>query len=82
MCKGKLFDVAIKIVNTSKKHREEFMSEAASISKTCHINVVTLLGFCLEGHNGSLDKLIHRKGPETITPFKLRQCIANHNGYS
>ncbi|KAL2321178.1 hypothetical protein Fmac_030147 [Flemingia macrophylla] len=80
--KGKLSDdslVAIKILNASKKNGEEFMNEVASISKTSHINVVTLRGFSLEGSkraliyefmaNGSLDKLIYRKGLETVTPL-------------
>ncbi|KAH1086120.1 hypothetical protein AAZX31_07G090800 [Glycine max] len=80
--KGKLPNgapVAVKILNASKKDGEEFMNEVASISRTSHINVVTLLGFSLEGRkrvliyefmpNGSLDKLIYRKGPETIAPL-------------
>jgi len=80
--KGKLPNgapVAVKILNASKKDGEEFMNEVASMSRTSHINVVTLLGFSLEGRkrvliyefmpNGSLDKLIYRKGPETIAPL-------------
>ncbi|WVZ72455.1 hypothetical protein U9M48_020913 [Paspalum notatum var. saurae] len=45
---------------------EEFMNEVATISRTSHVNIVTLLGFCLQGSkralvyeympNGSLDK--------------------------
>ncbi|TKY44733.1 Receptor protein kinase [Spatholobus suberectus] len=71
--------VAVKILNASKKNGEEFINEVASISRTSHINVVNLLGFCLEGHkraliyefmpNGSLDKFIYRKELETITPL-------------
>ncbi|MCI41987.1 receptor-like kinase, partial [Trifolium medium] len=44
------------------------MNEVASICGTSHVNIVTLLGFCLEGskralvyefmHNGSLEKFI------------------------
>ncbi|KAK6132030.1 hypothetical protein DH2020_034223 [Rehmannia glutinosa] len=69
--KGKLHDghlVAVKILNESNKNGEEFMNEVASISRTSHINVVTLLGFCLEGSkraliydfmpNGSLEKYV------------------------
>jgi len=47
------------------------MNEVSSISRTSHINVVSLLGFCLEGpkraliyefmSNGSLDKFIYKK---------------------
>ena len=77
--KGKLFNgcqVAIKILNSSKGNGEEFINEVSSISRTSHVNVVTLLGFCFEGtkkaliyefmSNGSLDKFIYNKGPETI----------------
>ncbi|XP_027357376.1 LEAF RUST 10 DISEASE-RESISTANCE LOCUS RECEPTOR-LIKE PROTEIN KINASE-like 2.5 [Abrus precatorius] len=80
--KGKLPNgspVAVKMLNASKKNGEEFINEVASISRTSHVNVVTLLGFCLEGQkraliyefmpNGSLDKFIYRKGPEIITPL-------------
>jgi serine/threonine protein kinase len=74
--KGKLPDgrmVAVKILNTSKGNGEEFMNEVASISRTSHVNIVTLLGFCYEGTKraliyefmacGSLDKFIYHKGP-------------------
>ncbi|KAL9433212.1 hypothetical protein AB3S75_028103 [Citrus x aurantiifolia] len=70
--KGKLPDgrlVAVKLLNTSKENVQEFVNEVASISRTSHVNVVTLLGFCLEGSkralvydympNGSLEKFIH-----------------------
>ncbi|PIN14987.1 Serine/threonine protein kinase [Handroanthus impetiginosus] len=69
--KGKLSDgrvVAVKILNESKENGEDFINEVASISRTSHINIVTLLGFCYEGSkralvydfmpNGSLDKFI------------------------
>lgn len=77
--KGKLFDgchVAVKILNASKRNGDDFINEVASITRTSHVNVVTLLGFCFEGRkkalvyefmsNGSLDKLIYNKGPEII----------------
>ncbi|XVE75220.1 hypothetical protein DITRI_Ditri12bG0078200 [Diplodiscus trichospermus] len=69
--KGKLLDgryVAVKILNKSKSNGEEFMNEVASISRTSHVNIVTLLGFCFESSgraliyefvpNGSLEKFI------------------------
>ncbi|KAL0463553.1 UNVERIFIED_CONTAM: LEAF RUST 10 DISEASE-RESISTANCE LOCUS RECEPTOR-LIKE PROTEIN KINASE-like 2.1 [Sesamum latifolium] len=69
--KGKLPDgrpVAVKILNESKENREDFMNEVASISRTSHVNIVSLLGFCFEGSkralvyefkpNGSLEKFI------------------------
>jgi len=79
--KGKLSDdspVAVKILKASKGN-EDFMNEVSSITKTSHVNVVSLLGFCFEGRkkaliyelmsNGSLDKLIYNKRPETIPPL-------------
>ncbi|KAH6815003.1 hypothetical protein C2S51_019823, partial [Perilla frutescens var. frutescens] len=60
--------VAVKILNESNGNGEEFMNEVASISRTSHINIVALLGFCFEGSkraliydfmpNGSLEKFI------------------------
>ncbi|KAF8107373.1 hypothetical protein N665_0122s0018 [Sinapis alba] len=70
--KGKLpdgnQDVAVKILKESKGNGEEFINEVASMSRTSHVNIVSLLGFCYEGNkraiiyefmpNGSLDKFI------------------------
>ncbi|GLT91837.1 hypothetical protein SLE2022_097080 [Rubroshorea leprosula] len=74
--KGKLSDgclVAVKVLNKAKDSGESFMNEVASISRTSHVNIVTLLGFCFEGHqralvykfmqNGSLEKFIRRENP-------------------
>jgi interleukin-1 receptor-associated kinase 1 len=74
--RGKLPDdgrlVAVKVLKQSKGDGEEFMNEVASISRTSHVNVVTLLGFCYERNkraliyefmpNGSLDSFISDKG--------------------
>lgn len=73
--KGKLLNghpVAVKVLKESKGNGEDFINEVAS-SRTSHVNVVTLLGFCLEGHkraliyefmpNGSLDKFIYNENP-------------------
>ncbi|XP_057949884.1 LEAF RUST 10 DISEASE-RESISTANCE LOCUS RECEPTOR-LIKE PROTEIN KINASE-like 2.1 [Malania oleifera] len=71
--KGKLFDgraVAVKLlIRKSTRNGEDFINEVASISRTSHVNIVTLLGFCYEGSrrallyefmpNGSLDKFIY-----------------------
>jgi interleukin-1 receptor-associated kinase 1 len=77
--KGKLFNgclVAVKILNTSKGNGEDFINEVASITRTSHVNIVNLLGFCFENRkkaliyefmsNGSLDKFICNKGFETV----------------
>ncbi|XP_020107480.1 LEAF RUST 10 DISEASE-RESISTANCE LOCUS RECEPTOR-LIKE PROTEIN KINASE-like 2.3 [Ananas comosus] len=50
--KGKLIDgqeVAVKVLHQSNGKGEDFVNEILSISKTSHINVVMLLGFCFEG---------------------------------
>ncbi|CAH8357650.1 unnamed protein product [Eruca vesicaria subsp. sativa] len=70
--KGKLSegnqDVAVKILKESKGNGEEFINEVASMSRTSHVNIVSLLGFCYERNkraiiyefmpNRSLDKFI------------------------
>ncbi|KAL8463343.1 hypothetical protein ACS0TY_034123 [Phlomoides rotata] len=79
--KGELRDgrsVAVKILNELPAGKgEEFINEVASISKTSHINIVALLGFCFEGArralvyefmpNGSLEKFVNNP-TRTITP--------------
>ncbi|XP_031277494.1 LEAF RUST 10 DISEASE-RESISTANCE LOCUS RECEPTOR-LIKE PROTEIN KINASE-like 2.3 [Pistacia vera] len=70
--KGKLPDgrlVAVKILKESKGNGEEFINEVTSISRTSHVNIVSLLGYCCERNkraliyefmcNGSLDKFIY-----------------------
>ncbi|KAI6683439.1 hypothetical protein NL676_029352 [Syzygium grande] len=72
--KGKLRDgqlVAVKILKKLKGDAEEFFNEVVSISRTSHVNVVSLLGFCFEGSkralvyefmpNGSLEKFIFNR---------------------
>ncbi|XP_045807532.1 rust resistance kinase Lr10-like [Trifolium pratense] len=81
--KGRLDDgryVAVKILNELKDSGEEFMNEVASICGTSHVNIVNLLGFCLEGskralvyefmHNGSLEKFIFEEN-DHIPDFQL-----------
>ncbi|KAG6720397.1 hypothetical protein I3842_03G059000 [Carya illinoinensis] len=75
--KGKLPDsdgriVAVKLLSEAKGNGEEFINEVASISRTSHVNIVNLLGFCYERNkraliyefvsNGSLDKFIYDEG--------------------
>ncbi|TYG94406.1 hypothetical protein ES288_A11G186600v1 [Gossypium darwinii] len=70
--KGKLSEdrfVAVKILSESKGNGEDFMNEVASISRTSHVNIVSLLGFCFERSktalvyefmpHGSLDTFIY-----------------------
>ncbi|KAL3510739.1 hypothetical protein ACH5RR_030140 [Cinchona calisaya] len=69
--KGMLHDgrrVAVKILKEKKGNGEDFINEVASVGRTSHVNIVTLLGFCYQGSkraliyefmpNGSLEKFI------------------------
>ncbi|XP_030496249.1 rust resistance kinase Lr10-like [Cannabis sativa] len=83
--KGKLdngCDVAVKILNDLRDvDGEDFINEVATISRTSHINVVTLLGFFFEGSkrgliyefmpNGSLEKFIFNVTPIDSTKSQL-----------
>ncbi|XP_073356959.1 LEAF RUST 10 DISEASE-RESISTANCEUS RECEPTOR-LIKE PROTEIN KINASE-like 2.3 [Aegilops tauschii subsp. strangulata] len=73
--RGDLFDgrqIAVKILKDYKTDGEDFINEVASISRTSHVNVLNLLGFCLEGSkraliydympNGSLEKYAFKDG--------------------
>lgn len=63
---GKL--VAVKLLSKSKADGQDFINEVATIGRIHHVNVVQLIGFCVEGSkqalvydfmvNGSLDKLV------------------------
>ena len=72
--KGKLQDgqdVAVKLLNESTENGQDFMNEVVSVTKTSHVNIATLLGFCYEQSkralvyeymsNGSLDKYIFQR---------------------
>ncbi|KAL8549833.1 hypothetical protein ACS0TY_008609 [Phlomoides rotata] len=73
--------VAVKVLMETDSNGEEFMNEVASISRTSHVNVVTLLGFCYEGEkralvyefmpNKSLDKFLSTDGSAENTDFSL-----------
>ncbi|XP_045794736.1 receptor-like kinase TMK4 [Trifolium pratense] len=63
--------VAVKVINESKGNGEEFINEVASISRTSHVNIVSLLGFSYENKRaliyefmskGSLDNFILKSG--------------------
>ncbi|KAJ7975759.1 Receptor-like kinase [Quillaja saponaria] len=73
--------VAVKVLRESKENGDEFMNEVASISRTSHVNVVSLLGFSYHGKkkraliyefmsNGSLAKFIYNKGPSDRLEWK------------
>ncbi|KAH0678018.1 hypothetical protein KY285_025819 [Solanum tuberosum] len=68
--------VAVKILNKLKGSGEDFINEVASISRTSHVNIVSLVGFCFEGHkralvyefmpNGSLEKFIYEERSDSV----------------
>uniref|UniRef100_A0A803P3Y7 Protein kinase domain-containing protein n=1 Tax=Cannabis sativa TaxID=3483 RepID=A0A803P3Y7_CANSA len=75
--KGKLRSghyVAIKILGKSKTSGQDFINEVATIGRIHHVNVVRLVGFCVEGSvralvyefmpNGSLNNYIFTEGKE------------------
>ncbi|XVF09563.1 hypothetical protein REPUB_Repub07fG0104900 [Reevesia pubescens] len=76
----------VKVLNTSKGNGQEFINKVASISRTSHVNVVTLLGFCLEGRkraliyefmpNGSLERFIYKENT-----LKDRQHLSTEELY-
>ena len=61
--------VAVKILSELKGNGEDFINEVASIGRTSHVNIVSLVGFCFQGRqraliyefmpNGSLEKFIY-----------------------
>ncbi|XP_031115664.1 LEAF RUST 10 DISEASE-RESISTANCE LOCUS RECEPTOR-LIKE PROTEIN KINASE-like 2.5 [Ipomoea triloba] len=71
--RGKLPDgcpVAVKLLTNTKGNGEDFINEVASICRTSHMNIVTLVGFSYQRKraliyefmpNGSLDKYIDNK---------------------
>ncbi|KAI5684303.1 hypothetical protein M9H77_05531 [Catharanthus roseus] len=82
--KGTLPDgriVAVKVLKDNRGNGEEFINEVASISRTSHVNVVTLLGFCYKANtralvyefmpNGSLDKFIQKNGSKEDADCRL-----------
>ncbi|KAK8615396.1 hypothetical protein V6N13_016988 [Hibiscus sabdariffa] len=72
--KGKLRSgrfVAVKLLELSKSKGQDFINEVGTIGRIHHVNVVQLVGFCVQGSkqalvydympNGSLDKIIFSK---------------------
>ncbi|AES59897.2 stress-induced receptor-like kinase [Medicago truncatula] len=60
--------VAVKLLDSAKSNDRDFVNEVATIGRIHHVNVVQLIGFCVEGSkrvliyefmpNGSLEKYI------------------------
>ncbi|PHT33359.1 putative receptor-like protein kinase [Capsicum baccatum] len=67
---------AVKVLNGLKGNGEEFINKVASISRTSHVNIVSLVGFCFEGRkralvyefmpNGSLKKFIYEERSKNV----------------
>ncbi|XP_078175334.1 LEAF RUST 10 DISEASE-RESISTANCE LOCUS RECEPTOR-LIKE PROTEIN KINASE-like 2.7 [Carex rostrata] len=87
--KGKQPDgrmVAVKFLHNSTSNGEEFLNEVVSIGRTSHVNVVSLLGFCIEGSkralvyeympNRSLDMYIYSENPKTVLGWEKLYDIA------
>ncbi|KAE8648797.1 LEAF RUST 10 DISEASE-RESISTANCE LOCUS RECEPTOR-LIKE PROTEIN KINASE-like 2.5 [Cucumis sativus] len=90
--KGKLPDgreVAVKLLNECTENDEDFMNEVVSITRTSHVNIVKLFGFCYEQgkralvyeymSKGSLDKYIFQRGQqkenEQVLDWKMLNSI-------
>ncbi|KAL0395937.1 UNVERIFIED_CONTAM: LEAF RUST 10 DISEASE-RESISTANCE LOCUS RECEPTOR-LIKE PROTEIN KINASE-like 2.1 [Sesamum calycinum] len=73
--------VAVKVLINSDSNGEEFINEVASISRTSHVNIVNLLGFCYDGNKKaliyefmpkkSLDKFISNNADSQLDCEKL-----------
>ncbi|KAL6189853.1 hypothetical protein ACLB2K_036254 [Fragaria x ananassa] len=77
---------AIKLLDKSNANGEDFMSEIATIGRIHHVNVVQLVGYCVEGSkralvydlmpNGSLDRYIYSKKESITLSYKKMYEIA------
>ncbi|KAG6715332.1 hypothetical protein I3842_05G245700 [Carya illinoinensis] len=78
--------VAIKMLGKSKANGQEFISEVATIGRIHHINIVQLIGFCVEGSkraliyefmpNGSLNKYIFSQEGSLLLSYEKMHNIA------
>uniref|UniRef100_M1BI51 BRASSINOSTEROID INSENSITIVE 1-associated receptor kinase 1 n=1 Tax=Solanum tuberosum TaxID=4113 RepID=M1BI51_SOLTU len=86
--KGKLQsgrDIAVKMLSKPKAGGQDFMNEVATIGRIHHVNVVGLVGYCVEGTkralvydfmpNGSLDKYISTNNNSIVTLTTARGTI-------
>ncbi|XP_045792480.1 rust resistance kinase Lr10-like [Trifolium pratense] len=75
--------VAVKLLDNGKSNGQDFVNEVATIGRIHHVNVVQLIGFCVEGSkraliyefmpNGSLEKYIfsHTEESNSLSCEKL-----------
>ncbi|KAF1893226.1 hypothetical protein Lal_00001671 [Lupinus albus] len=87
--KGKLRSgriVAVKVLDQTKGNGQDFINEVATIGRIHHVNVVQLIGFCVEGSkraliydfmpNGSLEKYIFSHEDESSLSCEILYSIA------
>ncbi|TYI96131.1 hypothetical protein E1A91_D01G049000v1 [Gossypium mustelinum] len=77
--------VAIKLLKESKGNGQDFINEVATIGRIHHVNVVQLIGFCVEGKkqalvydfmtNRSLDKFIFSTGNNSLSWQKMFEIV-------
>ncbi|XP_062154030.1 rust resistance kinase Lr10-like [Alnus glutinosa] len=78
--------VAIKMLGKSKTNGQDFINEVATIGMIHHVNIVQLIGFCVEGSkralvyefmpNGSLNKYIFLPEVSTLLSYDKMYDIA------
>ncbi|XVF57963.1 hypothetical protein PTKIN_Ptkin07bG0024400 [Pterospermum kingtungense] len=77
--------IAVKRLDENVHVNKSFLAEVETLGSVHHINLVTLIGFCVEKshrllvyeylQNGSLDRWIFHRNPECTLSWKLRQKI-------
>ncbi|XVF57929.1 hypothetical protein PTKIN_Ptkin07bG0021800 [Pterospermum kingtungense] len=78
-------EIAVKRFDDNVHVNKSFLAEVETLGSVHHINLVTLIGFCVENshqllvykylENGSLDRWIFNRNPECTLSWKLRQKI-------
>jgi serine/threonine protein kinase len=78
--------VAIKMLSMSKTNGQDFINEVATIGRIHHVNIVQLIGFCVEGSkralvyefmpNGSLNRYIFFSEVSTLLSYDKMYDIA------
>ncbi|XP_076922281.1 PR5-like receptor kinase [Bidens hawaiensis] len=77
--------VAVKVLSEVKGNGEDFMNEVASVGRTSHVNIVSLVGFCLEGRrraliyefmpNGSLERFIYGRSSSSSSQLGWEKLL-------
>jgi hypothetical protein len=67
--------VAVKMLGKSKANGQDFINEVATIGRIHHVNVVQLIGFCVQGSNRALIYEFMPKGSlNKYIFFARRKC--------